>query len=193
MSVIRAFVAIDLPNDVRHCLDKISSDLQSNMLGIPIRWVPVNNIHLTLKFLGDVSINNIDVLKQILDSEVKSLIPFEISIGGIGAFPNLKRPRVIWISVEAPSELLSLQRGIEAQTTRLGYRPDKRPFSAHLTLGRVSRNANPRDVRQAGEVLNHKKVGFIGVARIASVHLYRSDLKPKGAVYSCLHTATFGG
>jgi 2'-5' RNA ligase len=117
---------------------------------------------------------------------------FQISVGGIGAYPKIRRPRVIWIGVEAPSELIHLQRSIEAQTARLGYAKDRRSFSPHLTLGRVSRNATPREVRQIGNVLAETKIGFLGVTPVKEVHLYRSDLKPGGAVYTRLFTTPLG-
>jgi 2'-5' RNA ligase len=99
---------------------------------------------------------------------------------------------VIWVGVEAPQELDFLQRGIDLATARVGYSPDRRAFSPHLTLGRVSRNATPRDVSRIGEVLSKEKVGFLGVARVSAVHLYRSDLQPGGAVYTKLFSASFG-
>ena len=192
MSVIRAFIAIDLPVDVQECLDQVSELLQSQLPGIPVRWVPAENIHLTLKFLGDVSPSNIDVLAEILQAEALSQSPLEISVGQMGAFPKIRRPRVIWIGVEAPQELISMQRSIDLQTARIGYAPDKRKFSPHLTLGRVSRNASPKEVSQIGKVLSEQKIGFLGVARARAVHLFRSDLQPGGAIYTKLFTASFG-
>lgn len=192
MSVIRAFIAIDLPLDVQECLDQVSELMQNQLPGIPVRWVPAENIHLTLKFLGDVSPNNIDVLAEILRAEALSQGPMEISVGQMGAFPKIRRPRVIWVGVEAPQELLSMQRSIDLQTARVGYAPDRRKFSPHLTLGRVSRNASPKEVSQIGKVLSEQKIGFLGVARVRAVHLFRSDLKPGGAVYTKLFTAPLG-
>jgi 2'-5' RNA ligase len=192
MSVIRAFIAIDLPPDVQDCLEQVSSQLKESMERVPIRWVAVPNIHLTLKFLGDVSLSNIEVLTKILEVEAANHRPMDISVGGLGAYPKIRRPRVIWVGIEAPAELLSLQRGIEAQTARVGYARDRRPFSAHLTLGRVSRNATPREVRKIGDVLSENKLGFLGVACVRAVHLFRSDLQPGGAVYTRLFTAPLG-
>jgi 2'-5' RNA ligase len=97
---------------------------------------------------------------------------------------------VIWIGVEAPVELFDLRRGIEDGVARLGYNYDKYEFTPHLTLGRISRKASARDVRTVGNVLHDFQVGFIGVARIEAVHLYRSDLKPDGAVYTRLFSAS---
>jgi 2'-5' RNA ligase len=193
MSVIRAFIALDLPPEIIDCLEQITNQLQEQMGDVPVRWVAAQNIHLTLKFLGDVSVTNIKVLTELLESETISQKPMVISVGGVGAYPKVRSPRVIWVGIESPQELLALQRGIDAQTARIGYTPDLRAFSPHLTLGRVSRNASPQEVRKIGDVLASQKVGFLGVARIHAVHLYRSDLKPSGAVYTKLFTAAFKG
>jgi 2'-5' RNA ligase len=189
MSVIRTFIAIDLSEEIYRRLDEVAHNLQERLSGVPIRWVPVRNIHVTLKFLGDVSNKNLEVLKKLLESEAHGHSPFEISVGDLGAFPSERRPRVLWAGVEAPQELTALQHGIEAETARLGYAPEDRPFSPHLTLGRVGRNANSQDLRRVGEVLKTYKVGFLGATRIGAVHLYRSDLQPGGAVYSQLYSA----
>ncbi|MBU0512276.1 MAG: RNA 2',3'-cyclic phosphodiesterase [Chloroflexi bacterium] len=191
MSVIRAFIAIELPSEIQDCLEKVASQLQEQMGDTPVRWAAPQNIHLTLKFLGDVSPNNLEVLTDMLQAEAAFQQAMVISIGGLGAYPKLRTPRVIWVGVEAPSELVALQRSIDAQTARVGYARDRRPFSSHLTLGRVSRNASPREIRKIGDVLNSHKVGYLGVARIRDVHLFRSDLKPGGAVYTKLFTANF--
>lgn len=189
MSVIRAFIAIDLTAEILERLDQISVQLKQRLEGVPIRWVPVDNIHLTLKFLGDVSLANVDMLQKILQTEVDGHHAFDISVGGLGAFPSPKRPRVVWVGVEAPAELTAVQNGVEGAMARLGYSREERPFSPHLTLGRVSRNAMGRDERMIGEALESTKIGFLGVTRVNKVHLYKSDLHPDGAVYTCLFSA----
>lgn len=192
MSVIRAFIALDLSDELYQQLDSLSKDLIRRLPEVPVRWVPVENIHLTLKFLGDVSLANLEILEKMLETEILNHEPFEISVGDLGAFPSERRPRVIWVGVEAPPELAQMQRAIEAQTTRLGYAADTRPFSPHLTLGRVSRNAKSGEIRKVSEALENHKVGFLGVTRIREVHLYRSDLQPGGAVYTRLFSASLG-
>lgn len=191
-SVIRAFIAIDLPSDLQDRLGVLSYELKQRLLKVPIRWVQPENIHLTLKFLGDVSVANLELLKNILATEVVDHKPFEISVGGVGVFPNLRRPRVIWTGVEAPSVLEAIRRGIEMETSKLGYASESRPFSPHLTLGRVARNAEADHYAQLREVIKNSRVGFLGVARIEAVHLFRSDLRPGGAVYTRLFTAPLG-
>ncbi len=190
MSVIRAFIAIDLPPDVQDCLEQVSAQLKEQIGEKSVRWVPVPKIHLTIKFLGDVSLQNLNVLKEILSAEVVTQKPMEISVGRLDAFPKIRRPRGVWVGIEAPQELFSLQRGIESRTAKVGYPKDKREFSPHLTLGRVSRNATPDEVRKIGDVLSASTIGFLGVARVQAVHLYKSDLLPTGAVYTKMFTAS---
>ena len=190
MSVIRAFIAVDLPPEIIKRLEQISALLKQSLGDVSVRWVPTENIHLTLKFLGDVSLTNLEMLKEVLLTEVSVHRSFEVSVGGLGAFPTTRHPRVIWIGVEAPADLASLQRGIETAMARLGYAREDRPFSPHLTLGRVPRNATSGDTHLIGETLDTNKVGFLGVAPVDTVFLYRSDLKPAGATYTKIFTAS---
>lgn len=191
-SVIRAFIAIDLTSDIIARLEGVIQELQKRIDPSAVRWVPVHNIHLTLKFLGNVSVTNLEVLQKLLSAESRSHEPFEISVGDLGAFPSARRPRVIWTGIQAPPDLETLQRAIESETARLGYAPEERPFTPHLTLGRVSRNADSADARRISEVLDKLQVGFLGAMRVDTVHLYRSDLKPGGAVYTRLFTTHLG-
>lgn len=188
MSVLRAFIAIDLPPEIQGKLDQAARQLRAGLPEAVVRWVPAKNIHLTLKFLGDVSINNLEYLKHMLDSEAARCPIFEIEVGELGAFPNLRRPRVILVKVTAPAELGALQRGIEDGAARLGYAREERPFSPHLTLGRVSRNAAPQEAARIGQALEGARVGSLGKAQVRAVHLYRSDLQPSGAIYTILHS-----
>jgi 2'-5' RNA ligase len=191
MVVIRAFIAISLSPEIRRSLDEVSNKLKERLPDVPVRWVPADNIHLTIKFLGDVSVSNIEMLQKILGTEACQHTPFEFSVGNLGAYPSISRPRVIWVGVEAPDELHALQRGIEAETARLGYAREKRAYSPHLTLGRVSRNADASDTRCIRKVLKNCTIGFLGAARVQEVHLYRSELQPGGAVYSQIFSAPF--
>ena len=190
MNVIRAFIAIDLSNEIYQNLNKVIQDLKEGMGRVPVRWVPAKNIHLTIKFLGDVSVGNLDLLIEIIQSEANRHPSLDLSVGGLGTFPSIRRPRVIWVGVKAPIELDALHRGIETEMARLGYAPEDRPFFPHLTLGRVSRNVNSDELRRISESLGNYKVGFLGATRIDAVYLYRSDLQPGGAVYSRLLTAS---
>jgi 2'-5' RNA ligase len=190
MSVIRAFIAIDLSPEIHQKLEEVSEKYKSQLAKVPVRWVPVTNIHLTLKFLGDVSLSNIEILTDMIQTEVSIHHQFELTVGGAGAFPNSRQPRVLWIGIQAPQELLVIQKGIEAATTRLGYAREDRAFSPHLTLGRVSRNATSQDVKDISHTLEKTRIGFLGATCVEQIHLYRSDLNPKGAVYTKIFTTT---
>ena len=189
MAVIRAFIAIDLPAEIQEKLDQISTNLRAQCSVNAIRWVPANNIHLTLKFLGEVSSTNLELVTKLLQAETARHHCFDIDVGGIGAFPTNRRPRVIWIGIQAPPALMALQHAIESETVRLGYAVEERPFSAHLTLARVSHNATPEEVRKTGDVLTGYKVGQLGIVQVRTVRLFRSDLQPGGAIYTPLLTA----
>lgn len=189
MSVIRAFIAIELSPEIIHRLDQVTQELKGKLVNVPVRWVPAENIHLTLKFLGDVSISNLEMLTKILGSVVSTHHSFEISAGGLGAFPKIHQPRVIWIGLEVPPELLAIQHNLELETARLGYAREERPFSPHLTLGRVSRNATPAEIQRIAKVLETTKVGFLGATRVRTVYLFRSDLSPNGATYTRIFPA----
>lgn len=193
MGVVRAFVAIALPQDLLDRLGQVSAELQDRLAGLPMRWTTPGNLHLTLKFLGEVSEANLPIFEAILQTEGAQIPPFEIRIGGFGVFPNPSRPRVLWVGVEAPQALAVLQRRIEAEASRLGYPPEERPFSPHLTLGRVARAAQPGDVRRIGEALWMFEPGFLGAAQVEDVRLYRSDLRPGGPVYTCLYSFPLTG
>ena len=192
MSVIRAFIAIELTAEIQKRLDEISAAFKQQLNGVPVRWVSAGNIHLTLKFLGDVSVATLKLLTDILKTEIGTHRPFEVSVGGAGAFPNNRRPRVIWVGVEAPSDLAVVQSGVETAMARLGYPREDRPFSPHLTLGRVSRNATSDDTPALTEFLQSSRVGFLGAACVQEICLFRSDLQPSGAVYTRIFTAPLG-
>jgi 2'-5' RNA ligase len=189
MAVMRAFIALELSEEVAQRLDRISNELKLRFPHNAVRWVPAQNIHLTLKFLGDVSIANLEALQKMIQAECEDIPPFDLSVGSVGAFPSLNRPRVIWVGVTAPAVLSNLYRNIELAAARLGYPPEERPFSPHLTLGRAARNASPAELQQIGQALRGYNIGFLGAVHIPAVHLYKSDLSPAGARYTKLFTA----
>jgi 2'-5' RNA ligase len=190
MAVIRAFIAIDLSEDIQIHLDEVVRKYKVQLSDIPIRWVAASNIHLSLKFLGDVSLSNLNILTDMIQTEISGHHQFDISVGGAGAFPNIRQPRIIWVGVEAPPELTAIQNGIEITTGRLGYVREERAFSPHLTLGRVSRNASSQDIKAITKALESTKVGFLGATCVEKVHLYRSDLHPTGAVYTQIFSSS---
>ncbi|GAP15178.1 2'-5' RNA ligase [Longilinea arvoryzae] len=189
MTAIRSFIAIDLNAEVQHQLGDVIRQFKPLAANV-VRWVPENNIHITLKFLGDTSPTNLEILKKIVAVEASRVHPFDLKIEGLGAFPSLRRPHVIWVGVETPPLLFNLQRAIDTETQRLGYATEDRPFSPHLTLGRLAHNATPEEIRQVGDLLAGSKVNLSVSVHVKTVVLFRSDLQPGGAVYTPILVAS---
>ena len=188
MNLLRAFIAIEIPLEIREAVYKATDSLQKG-IGSSVRWVPVENLHLTLKFLGDVSPTNVEMLSQMLLAEADLFPCFDLRLHGLGSFPNLKRPRVIYIGVQTPATFEGLQRGIESASRKLGYESEERGFSPHLTIGRVRQNATAAEQQTIRRTLEEPRIDSLGNARVDSVHLYKSDLKPTGSVYTRLYSA----
>jgi RNA 2',3'-cyclic 3'-phosphodiesterase len=186
--MLRSFVAIEIPSEIQNAISRSIAPLQNSLPKPLIRWVAPRNVHLTLKFLGDVSLDNLDQLAEALKSKVLNQETFTISLGGLGAFPTPRRARVIWIGLEAPVALKALLQGIEAVTAMLGYTPEGRPFSPHLTIGRVGQNVSGTDLLRIRTALEEMIVGALGTIRVEAVHIFKSDLLPGGSVYTNLYT-----
>jgi len=186
--MLRAFIAVEIPAEIQQNVYKETSHLRKGLDSL-VRWVPVENLHLTLKFLGDVSPSSVEFLMQLLRIEAEAIQCFTIHLAGLGSFPSLKRPRVIYIGIQAPAALDALQRGIESASRRLGYESEERPFSAHLTLGRVKQNVTAVEQQKIRQAIEGIQVDLHGSARVDSVHLYKSELKPGGSVYTRLYSA----
>ena len=189
MSLLRAFIAVELPLEIRQTVCAATSTLR-NEIGALVRWIPIENMHLTLKFLGDVSPSNMELLSQMLRAEMDLFNCFDLRLNGLGSFPNLKRPRVLYIGIQAPAALEALKRGIESASSRLGYGSEERGFSPHLTIGRVKQNVVATEQQAIRHALENTKIDSLGTARVNSVELFKSDLKPTGSVYTRLYSAS---
>ena len=188
---MRTFIAIEIPAELKKAIIQQSASLR-RAAGGSVRWVAPENIHLTLKFLGEISPSNLEMLTQTLKTEASQQTPFDIKIETLGAFPNPRRPRVIWVGLDAPPALARFQHGLEAATARLGYPPEDKPFSPHLTIGRV-RDQVPADEMQAlRTALESAKIGLLGAFTVQAVKLFKSDLLPGGSVYTCLFSVPLG-
>lgn len=186
---LRAFIAIDLPDQLQVALEKQITHLRQPLGDELIRWVSTQNMHLTLKFLGTIAASHLEFLKQIITQTAESHNQFDMQISGIGSFPNSKQARILWAGIHAPAELSSLQKSLETGTTRLGYEAEERPFSPHLTLGRVRQNIDPTGMQKIRTTLAAIQLGNIGSARVDSIHLYKSELHSSGSIYTKLFSA----
>jgi 2'-5' RNA ligase len=187
MEKIRTFIAIELDESIKDDLIQLQERLRGEAPQGSLRWVRPAGIHLTLKFLGDVPADQIGEITRALERSCQGFAPFSLSCGGLGCFPNLKRPRVVWVGVqEEMGTLAQLQKAIDENVAPLGYPPEKRKFSPHLTLGRVQRRVSSGDLRRLGELVGASEIGTLGQMEVRSVNLMRSDLRPSGAMYTRL-------
>jgi 2'-5' RNA ligase len=193
MSLLRAFIALEIPSALQTAIESQAAHLRRTLPPPLVRWVPAHNLHLTLKFLGDISPAGVDLLVQMLASEAASFGPFTLDITGLGCFPNPRRARVIWVGMKAPAQLETLQHSVEAGAARLGYAAEQRPFSPHLTIGRVKPMISAADQKQVPLALEEARVEYIGSAKIHSITLMKSDLRPAGPVYTPLFAAPLAG
>ena len=184
---IRAFIALELPPSVISLLEKVQEDLKS--LRVRAKWVKPENIHLTLKFLGNISPDDIDKIGGSMMDTVEEFAPIDLVAMGVGVFPGIQRPRVIWVGLGGQIQpLFAMQRVLEDNLADLGFKKEKRPFKGHLTLGRIRQTVNPTTIRQImREYANLSSEEFTA----SRIILFKSELKPSGAVYSQLLQAVF--
>lgn len=189
MEEIRAFVAVELDGAFQIALRQIQAPLKNSRVSHIARWVSPSSIHLTLKFLGNVSVNRVDVIRQAVVQGCEGFSPFTVSLAGLGCFPNARRPRVIWVGIGGDVETLTeLQRSVDSKLERLGFKPEKRGFTPHLTLARIRDRARPHErVELAGLVSDAQAVPTVSMV-VQEVCFIRSDLRPTGAVYTRLAT-----
>ncbi len=186
----RLFIAIELPAEAQMALRNVQRALPK----LPaVRWTNPANIHLTLQFLGDYPAARVETLLNALRS-AESNPPFELTLATIGAFPNLKRPRIIWAGVTGDTAALTaLHRAVVSATAALGFAAEKRPFKPHLTLGRVKPWARGNDHRAIAAALNGATVGDIATVPVGKFSLIRSQLTREGAIYTPLGSVFLRG
>jgi 2'-5' RNA ligase len=185
---MRTFVAIPLPPEGRTMLDGLQQTLRS--FRADVKWTAAGSIHLTLRFLGEIDPSALPCLAGLLRAETSGAPPFTLRMHGLGGFPNLRNPRVIWCGLEGDLEqLAALQGKVASACLRAGFAPEERPFQPHLTLGRVRGKSNLQpllDYIKIGSTLEHS----FSVERL---HVYQSTLGPQGALYTVLETIALKG
>lgn len=185
---IRTFIAIQLPAEIQNGLAKVESELKP-LIGTAVRWVPPENIHITLKFLGDTPLQKTKQVQEIIRHTAEFFQPFTISVGQIGAFPNIQRPRVLWVGLQTGPELAKLQAIIDQETARIGFASENRAFSPHLTIGRVNQTNPSAELSNITACVKNYPPITLGSFSAQSVAHIRSDLRPSGAVYTILSEA----
>ena len=193
METLRTFIAIELDSALKAALRNAQEGLSGRVVARTVRWVHVEGIHLTLKFLGDTPVENVEGVKAALAQVAEEVGPFRLAAKGLGCFPNVRQPRVVWVGVEEPLGALSrLQKAVEAHVSPLGFPAEHRAFSPHLTLGRVQQYASHSEVRMIGDAVAASVVETLGEMQATVVSYIKSDLGPGGAVYTRLFEARLG-
>jgi 2'-5' RNA ligase len=181
MKKTRTFVAIEMPEDVRQQFKEVQATLRR--ADAHVKWVEPHNIHLTLKFLGDIGEDHLEGLFEGLAEGVQGIPSFEITLSRLGAFPNLKKPRVIWIGVErGKEEMIQLQKKLEESIFNHGFPREDRKFSPHLTIGRVK---SPRGLDELVTIMKDTPFESNSIA-IREVVVMTSTLTPEGPIYTPL-------
>lgn len=181
MATLRTFIAIELPAVIRAALADLQQQLKP--LGRGVSWTRPDGIHLTLKFLGDIESGRVEAIAQAVERACLGTAAFTITVTGVGGFPNLTRPRVLWVGVEERTgRLNTIQARIESELATLGLPREERRFSPHLTLGRVKL---PEALQSLCAEMQQR--GFAPMPFTAeSLVVMRSELKPDGALYTPL-------
>jgi 2'-5' RNA ligase len=178
--MIRAFIAIELPDDVRDAMSDVQAWLQRATAGVKVSWTKIENLHLTLQFLGDVPEDQVAGISAALDKVAGNHARFVVPVGRVGAFPNLKLPRVLWVGCEDREGKL---RALALAVRACGWADEAREFAPHLTLGRVR---FPRPDAALTLALNSLMDSACGTLSVGVVHLFQSQLHPQVSIYTKL-------
>jgi 2'-5' RNA ligase len=182
MDDIRSFIAVEIPPGLKSRMDELQRELRRTEADV--KWVRPEGIHLTLKFLGSIHPDDVERISQSIAPAIAGWEPFEVRVQGMGCFPNPRNPRVVWLGMDRGKEILtSLQQAVEKNAAELSFPPEDRPFSPHLTLGRV------RSARGRGELaraIEKHRGTEVGTFQVREVFLFRSELFSSGAVYTKL-------
>ncbi|HKS37867.1 MAG TPA: RNA 2',3'-cyclic phosphodiesterase [Verrucomicrobiae bacterium] len=185
---VRAFIAIAVPQMLVEQLKQLQRQLEADVGGDAVRWTKPDQLHLTLKFLGNVRGDGVNDLKSALTRACAGRAPFQLTLEGLGCFPNTRTPRVVWVGITGELKPLEkLQMEIDRQTQTFGDHTEERPFQPHLTIGRVK--VQGKDARRLGEAVERTTVFRPGAWLIREVELIQSKLAREGANYSTLASA----
>jgi 2'-5' RNA ligase len=183
---LRTFVAIDFSPEIIRKINDVINYFKTQTPEKALKWVAPENLHLTVKFLGDVPDNKIEQVKMLINQALENVKSFEIGVEKLGMYPNPGSPRVVWLGITGGEPLKEIHKKLESQLQEAEIEPEKRSFSPHLTIARVRRNADKQTVKEIGEALSKFKVDSLGKCLINHVVLYKSELTPKGPIYTPL-------
>jgi 2'-5' RNA ligase len=190
MQTLRTFIAVDFPIEIKEKIIEITAYFQSKLPPAQIKWVEPDHMHLTLKFMGETPHDKLVQIKQSIHQVISIFPSFEIEIKALGMYPNNQRPRVIWLGINAENHLILLHNQLDQALKGEGIKSDRRPFSPHLTIGRVRRNADQESIIQIGRILSQFKIASFGSIKIDEILYYQSVLTPQGPIYTILQSTS---
>lgn len=179
---MRLFIALNLPKRERTRIHRVSGVLRD--ADLPVRWIDPDSYHVTLKFLGEVRQERVAAVEGALRRVADTTVPFEVTLGGFGAFPTIRKPRVVWLGVTASAELRCLKQDLEWGLADAGFEAETRAFHPHLTLGRADPKGGAGQFRGFDDIL--AQLAYEGGATVRTLDLMQSHLSRTGARYSVL-------
>ena len=189
---IRSFIAIELPEEAREGLARLRKELERDEHKF-VKWVDPGGIHLTLKFLGNISSKRVTEITEAMEEAAHGISPFHLEISGLGAFPSLRQARVFWVGIGGEMDkLFRLQQNIDSALAALGFAKEERSFVPHLTLARIRQGASPPERRSFGELVGSAIFEDKYYIKVEAIRLMRSQLTPAGAIYTCLSVVGLG-
>jgi 2'-5' RNA ligase len=183
MEQIRSFIAIELPEELKRHLTQLQNQLKAGEHP-GVKWVGPDGIHLTLKFLGNIASDMTLAITSVIEEAAQGITPFSLTVKDPGVFPDLRRVQVAWVGIGGEiAKLGQLQRRLESNLTTLGFAPESRPFTPHLTLARLSNRATPEERQRFGKLITSTRFESLDFG-VDSISLMKSQLTREGAVYS---------
>ena len=192
MEQVRSFIAIELPDELKLELSQLEAQLK---LGEPsgVKWVDPQGIHLTLKFLGNVAVNRLGDITGAMEAAVQGIPPFRLEVKELGVFPNLRRVQVAWVGISGEVDKIGkIQKRIESNLAPLGFAPESRSFTPHLTLARLRNQASPDERQKFGQLIAGIKFRAAHPIEVNAISLMRSQLTREGAIYSRISSVGLG-
>lgn len=192
MEQIRSFIAIELPRNLKTAISRLQEQLKTGSTA-PVRWVNPDNTHLTLKFLGDIDTAVVDDITKALGEAARGVPSILLGAEGLGAFPNNNRVQVVWVGLTGElDKLQKLQQRIDKELTPLGFPPEKRAFSPHLTIARIRDRATANDRQDMGRLVENTEFESGASFLVETVDLMKSQLTREGPIYSKLGSVNLG-
>lgn len=181
---IRSFIAVELSEEVKAELARLQDSLKAGRAS-GAKWVDPYGVHLTLKFLGNIVEETVGKVIEAMEEAAEGVSPFSLEVKGLGAFPNLNRVQIVWVGVGGEvDKLVNLQKRIDVNLSPLGFAPESRSFTPHLTLARMRNEASLAERQKLGQLMAKTSFETSYKFEVNSINLMRSQLTPRGAIYS---------